>query len=173
VLGQAVNDAISLKTYTYAFVCYVKAAHTFKDSTSGPLHDIIVKEIPLKTKDHLLPYEFSLLLHSINRLKRRKPQLEDKTAELAVRFPNGFKELLVSEFGRICKRQNVTLRNNANSFKEFSESFGFSETFVRLVISKINSIISEEIALARTAEKYDFNYKIDLLSLSSLTWKLA
>lgn len=87
LLGKSLSrDAISLKTYTYAFICYVRASHTLKDPMNGPLYTILVKEIPLKTKDHLLPYEFSLLLDSINTLKRSKPQLEENTIK-PINFP--------------------------------------------------------------------------------------
>ncbi len=70
-----VRDVIGLKTYTYAFICYVRVSHTLKDAMKGPLYTILTGEMPLTTKDHLLPFEFSLLLDSINSLRRRKPQL--------------------------------------------------------------------------------------------------
>jgi hypothetical protein len=40
-------------------------------------------------------------------------------------------------------------------------------------MQKVNNIIEEELTIAKKSEKYEMNYKIDLLSLCSLTWKLG
>lgn len=43
---STILDTISLKTYTYAFICFVRASHTLKDPMKGPLYNILTKKIP-------------------------------------------------------------------------------------------------------------------------------
>ena len=68
--------------------------------------------------------------------------------------------------------RNVTLRNVSNILKGINEVFGLSETVAVTLLQSSNKIFESEFEYMSQRKKYEMDYKVDLLSTTSLFWKI-